>query len=140
MTFLWTPLSTQVWWRPGQGQPNEEPVVTAYFGGRDAAALESATTHEAAETATRQLGDILGMSLSGHVRDARYIAWGMEPYIGMGYSSRPPQGTGLRDALAAACGALHFAGEATNAEHPATVHGAIECGQRAAQEVQQSIT
>ena len=45
----------------------------------------------------------------------------------------------VRDVLAAPCGALHFAGEATNADHPATVHGAIESGQRAAREVVQSL-
>ncbi|MGD9895392.1 MAG: flavin monoamine oxidase family protein [Dehalococcoidia bacterium] len=139
MTFLWTTRSTQVWWRPGQGQPNEEPIVTAFFGGRDAAALETASTEDAAEEAARQLGDILGASLSDRVRDARYIAWGAEPYIAMGYSSRPPHGLGLRDALAAPCGAVHFAGEATNSDHPATVHGAIESGQRAAREVLNSL-
>jgi monoamine oxidase len=140
MTFLWTPLSTQLWWRPGQGQPHEEPILTAFFGGRDAAALESASTQEAADEATRQLGAILGMSLAGRVRGARYIAWSAEPHIAMGYSSRPPHGLGLRDALAAPCGALHFAGEATNSEHPATVHGAIESGRRAAREVFDSLS
>lgn len=139
MTFLWTPRSTQLWWRPGQGQPNEEPLVTAFFGGRDAEALESARTEEVVEEASRQLGEILGQSLAGRVRDARYIAWGVEPYTWMGYSSRPSGGHGLREALATPCGALYFAGEATSIDHPATVHGAIESGMRAAREVLESL-
>jgi monoamine oxidase len=139
MTFLWTPLSTQVWWRPGQGQPDESPVLTAFFGGQAAADLESASEAEVVAEAARQLGDILRQPLSGHVLDGRYIAWGREPHIWMGYSSAPPNGDGLRDALAAPAGALYFAGEATNASHPATVHGAIESGTRAAAEVLDSL-
>jgi len=135
LTFLWTPLDTQLWWRPGQGQPNEEPLLTAFFGGADAARLEDATREEAIAEAARQLGDMLGQSLDGHVLDGRYLAWGAEQYTRMGYSSVPPGGLGLRTALAQSVGALHFAGEATNPAHPATVHGAIESGRRAASEL-----
>ena len=53
----------------------------------------------------------------------------------MGYSSVPPGGLGLRAQLAAPAGALVFAGEATNPIRPATVHGAIESGRRAAAEI-----
>jgi monoamine oxidase len=135
LTFLWTPLNTQLWWRPGQGQPNEEPVLTAFFGGRDAASLEGATRDEAVAEAIRQLGDILGRSLEGHVVGGRYVAWGAEEFTRMGYSSVPPGGLGLRATLAEPLGALHFAGEATSIERPATVHGAIESGRRAAAEL-----
>lgn len=139
MTFLWTPLSTQLWWRPGQGQAEEAPVITAFFGGRDAAALEGASEAEAIEEATRQLESIIGESLNGRVEAGRYVAWGHEEYTWMGYSSMPPGGRGLRQTLAAPAGALHFAGEATNAAHPATVHGAIASGERAADEVIEAV-
>lgn len=135
LTFLWTPLDTQLWWRPGQGQPAEEPVLTAFFGGADAANLEDATTAEAIAEATSQLGDILGRSLEGHVLDGRYIAWGTEEFTRMGYSSVPPGGLGLRAALAEPAGALRFAGEATSVGRASTVHGAIESGRRAAAEL-----
>jgi monoamine oxidase len=139
LTFLWTPLSTQVWWRPGQGQRAEAPVLTAFFGGRAAADLEGASVREAMDEGSRQLGEILGQSLAGHVLDGRYVAWGQEPHTLMGYSSMPSGGQGLRGALASAVGALHFAGEATSIDHPATVHGAIESGRRAAADVLQSL-
>jgi monoamine oxidase len=135
LCFLWTPGTTQLWWRPGQGQENEAPVITAFFGGSSAASLEGASEAEAIEMATGELEAALGRALSGHVRAGRYIAWGAEPFTHMGYSSLPPGGEGLRDALAAPAGALFFAGEATNAANPATVHGAIETGRRAAAEV-----
>jgi monoamine oxidase len=135
MSFLFTAGSTQLWWRPGQGQEHEAPVITAFFGGRDAEALEGATTVEAVAEAVRQLEEIVGKRLSDRVQASRYIAWGVEPYTWMGYSSVPPGGRGFRKALAEPVGALHFAGEATNLVHPATVHGAIETGRRAAGEV-----
>lgn len=139
LTFLWTPLSTQLWWRPGQGQPKEEPVLTAYFGGADAARLDEASEAEAVEEATRQLGDILGRSLTGRLVAGRFIAWRREPHTWMGYSSLPLGGRGMREALAEPAGALAFAGEATSLATPATVHGAIESGRRAAKEVLASL-
>lgn len=135
LTFLWTPLDTQLWWRPGQGQKDEAPILTAFLGGSAAEALETATTAEAAEHATRHLSDMLGTSLDGHVVDARYIAWGAEEHTLMGYSSLPPGGRGLRETLGAALGALHFAGEATSLTHAATVDGAIDSGRVAAREL-----
>ena len=135
LCFLWTTGRTQLWWRPGQGQPNEAPVLTAFFGGRSAAALEGVSEREAIDVATHELEDALGLSLAGKLSGGRYIAWGAEPFTMMGYSSLPPNGEDLREALAAPEGPLFFAGEATNAIHPATVHGAIESGRRAAREV-----
>jgi monoamine oxidase len=135
MTFLWTAQSTQLWWRPGQGQPNEEPVLTAFFGGKDAAALESASKEEAVQEAVRQLEDILGERVGSHLLGGRYVAWGAEQYTRMGYSSLPPGGRGLRQSLAEPVGGLYFAGEATSSGHAATVHGAIESGRRAAEEI-----
>ena len=60
LTFLFAPHDTQLWWRPGQGQPHEDPVLTAFFGGSDAESFESMSEAEAIEEATRQLADILG--------------------------------------------------------------------------------
>jgi monoamine oxidase len=43
---------------------------------------------------------------------------------------------GMRAVLAQPAGALHFAGEATVlANNPATVHGALHSGERAASEI-----
>lgn len=134
-TFLWTPLSTQLWWRPGQGQPNEAAILTAFFGGSAAKALEGASTSEATDEAVRHLSDILGAPMAAHLQDSRYLAWGAEEHTLMGYSSLPPHGKGLREALAAPVGALHFAGEATSLTHAATVDGAIDSGRIAAGEI-----
>ncbi len=135
LTFLWTPQSTQLWWRPGQGQKDEEPVLSAYTGGSDAASFEAWDQESMLEEATRQLSDILGESLGGHVVGGRFLAWGIEDYTRMAYSSAPVGASGLRASLAAPIGSLRFAGEATNVLHPASVSGAIESGARAAAEI-----
>ncbi len=135
MTFLWTPGDTQLWWRPGQGQTGEEPVLTAFFGGKDARAMAARTPSDAAAFATADLEAITGKRLSSHLVDYRVLVWNNEPYTQMGYSSLPPGGGDLRAALAAPLASLYFAGEATNAVRPATVHGAIESGIRAANEI-----
>lgn len=134
-TFLWSPLDIQLWWRPGQGQAEEAPIITGLFGGSAAAALEGASTAEATDQAVRELSDVLGTQLAGKLVDSRYIAWGAEEHTRMGYSSLPPGGNGLREALAAPVGPLHFAGEAASATHPATVDGAIDSGRQAAGEI-----
>lgn len=135
LTFIFNSGQTQLWWRPGQGQENEAPVITAFFGGSAATSIELASREEATELACRELSDMLGQSVSPGLVDSRYIAWSAEPNTFMGYSSLPPQGQGLREALAAPAGALHFAGEACSLTHAATVDGAIDSGRVAASEI-----
>ena len=66
----------------------------------------------------------------------RRISWDFEPYILGAYAHVPPGAAWAREALAKSEGRLFFAGEAT-AYHstPQTVHGAIDSGMRAANEV-----
>ena len=135
LTFLWTPRDSQLWWRPGQGQEAEEPVLTAFFGGDDARAMAARTVADAAMYAMEDLEAITGKKLASRLVDYRVLAWNNEPYTQMGYSSLPPGGRGLRAALAATSHPLYFAGEATSTTRPATVHGAIESGIRAAGEI-----
>lgn len=132
LTFLWTPLSTQLWWRPGQGQDAEDPIITAFFGGSRASTLETASTAEATELAVSELCDMLGQPMAPKLVESRYLAWGAEEFTQMGYSSLPMNGRGLRQTLGAPAGALHFAGEATSLTHAATVDGAIDSGRVAA--------
>jgi monoamine oxidase len=134
-TFIWTHADTQLWWRPGQGQQHEEPVITAFFGGDASRRFGAMPPAEAARLAVDDLQAITGKRLHDRLVDHRVLVWSAEEFTKMGYSSLPPGGEGLREALAAPLGALRFAGEATNPVRPATVHGAIESGRRAAKEV-----
>ena len=66
----------------------------------------------------------------------RFVDWAADPFAGLGYSFVRPGGVGARALLAAPTGGVLFwAGEATNPARPATVHGAVESGIRAAEEV-----
>ncbi|MEX2247827.1 MAG: NAD(P)/FAD-dependent oxidoreductase [Dehalococcoidia bacterium] len=135
-TLIFTTHDSQLWWRPGRCRDDEAPVLTAFFG---AAAVERfrALGEGAPAEALRHLEEIFGVrNLASRLHTARFVDWPADPWAKMSYSYTPPGATGLRDNLAAPAGsALHFAGEATSRLRPATVHGAIESGLRAAAEI-----
>ena len=66
----------------------------------------------------------------------RVIRWSTDPYSRMGYSYVPVNADGYRADLAENVdGILFFAGEASHVRRAATVHGALETGFRAAEEI-----
>ena len=67
--------------------------------------------------------------------------WGADPFALGSYSFLPPGAAPVdRSTLGAPLGRLHFAGEATSVESPATVHGAYLSGKRVANEVKEAAT
>ncbi|MEV6170323.1 FAD-dependent oxidoreductase [Streptomyces sp. NPDC051954] len=64
-------------------------------------------------------------------------SWSTDPFALGSYSylAPSPLGPSVREKLAAPVGRLHFAGEATSAEAPATQAGALLSGRRAAAEI-----
>lgn len=133
-----TELDTQMWWRPGWGRPNEAPILTALIGGRSGARLSAMTSDDAIQAGLADLSRMFRRDdLATRLAAGRFVNWGADPYSRMGYSYVPVGAAGLRSALAAPVGrSLYFAGEATNSTHPATVHGAILSGRRAADEIE----
>src|SRR4029450_14087549 len=72
----------------------------------------------------------------GRLVARQVVDWAFDEWARGGYSSAPPGAHGQRAVLAQPAGALHFAGEATVfANNPATVHGALHSGARAAGEI-----
>ena len=71
------------------------------------------------------------------VTDHKITRWSQDPWARGSYSYLGPGASSdTRRALARQIdGRLFFAGEATDTEHPATVHGALASGQRAAAEI-----
>ena len=65
------------------------------------------------------------------------VAWHTEPFIKTGYSSIAIGAeTNVRERLRQPVeNTLFFAGEATSAMHPGSVHGAMESGIRSAEEI-----
>ncbi len=137
MEAVVTDLETQLWWRAGWGHADEAPILTALVGGRAGEKLSAMTEEAAIQFGIDDLKRMFNRDdLAEHLVMGRFINWGADPYSQMGYSYVPVGAVGLRAILAKPLGnALYFAGEATNITHPATVHGALESGWRAAREV-----
>jgi len=64
-------------------------------------------------------------------------SWSTDPFAEGSYSFLAPSDVGMdaRTLLAAPAGPLHFAGEGTSSNAPATTHGALASGRRAAAEL-----
>lgn len=131
-----TELQTQLWWRPGWGRADEAPILTALIGGRSGANLSQMTDDDALQIALADLSRMFRRDdLAARLVAGRFVNWGADPYSRIGYSYVPVGASGLRATLAQPVGrSLYFAGEATHVTHPATVHGAIMSGWRAADE------
>jgi monoamine oxidase len=127
-----------VWWAPGYHRQDFPPLLTAFIGGQRAKKFNALTEAEAIE---KGLANLCHLFDSPVPRQAfvkgRRISWMDDPWSRGGYSFAPPGAHAARRILAESVGdRLFFAGEATVFEsNPATVHGAIESGLRAAREI-----
>ncbi len=124
------------WWTPGY--PAEDAAVIVCYATADRARmLDALDAHDALQAGLRELQTLLGRDdLAQRCIAATRVAWGADPYACGGYAYVPPGAAAARPVLAESEGVLHFAGEATAFDsNPQTVHGAIESGWRAADEV-----
>lgn len=127
------------WWTPGHGRPGAA-VLCCYLTADRAVQVDALPADEALHLGLLEMSTLLGRpELPAACLDARRIAWAHDPYARGGYAHLPPGQSAARPLLAQPEGhTLFFAGEATAYDtNPQTVHGAIESGWRAAQEVLQ---
>lgn len=129
-------------WYTSLGRGNT-PVLTAFVMGNKAATL-SAQGNGAIQTVLAELDAFYGNNVAtNNFADGYIMDWGKEPFIKGGYSY-PIVGGGItkRQMLAKKLNnSVFFAGEATHTQgHSATVHGAIETGYRAVQEIIDSVS
>jgi len=134
---LLTTLDTQCWYRPGFGRENEAPILTGYMGGEAAERYAALGKEKVIQESLRQLEQMFGVKdLQSQLESANFVTWATDEYSKMAYTYVPVGGAGLRDQLAAPIEqVLFFAGEATNRDNSGYVHGALESGFRAADEV-----
>ncbi|MGI9626744.1 MAG: flavin monoamine oxidase family protein, partial [Longimicrobiales bacterium] len=134
---LLTTLDSQCWYRPGVGRKNESPILTGYMGGEAAERFAALGKEQAIQEALGQLQQMFGVKdLESRLVSAEFVTWATDEYSKMAYTYVPVGGAGLRDQLAAPVErTLFFAGEATNRDNSGYVHGALESGFRAADEV-----
>lgn len=132
LTFLSADSPIAVWWTVRA----RTPLLVGFATGPHAERLTALGDQAALERGLAALDALFDGKASRRLVDAQLANWGTDPWSGGGYSSVPPGAHGQRAALAALCGALHFAGEATVTDsNPATVHGALRSGERAAREI-----
>lgn len=112
-----------------------QPVLVGFAGGRFARSIEKLSDQEIAEQAAVVLRGIFGKKAEKPT-GIKVTRWLSNPFAYGSYSILPPGVQGeAYDALAKPVGRLLFAGEATNRDHPATVHGAFLSGLREARRI-----
>ena len=130
-------LVPEFWATGGGGRSATDNVLTAFVHGDHAANLSNMGAG-LVPAICAELDQIFGNGLATNSLETSHIEdWFANPYC-LGTYSFPTVGSGgARESLATAVdGKLFFAGEATHtAGHFATVHGAMETGYRAAEEV-----
>jgi len=124
-----------MWWTPSFGHETDAVLWTAFVTGDAAMDLlrrgEDGALDGALESLRRELGRP-GLQAV----EALLVDWVNDPYARGGYSYVRPGHRGVRELLAEPTPPLLWAGEASAPEaNAATVHGALESGRRAAEEV-----
>lgn len=122
------------WWNSGN---TVHPTLMGFVGGPPALELGRLGEARAIEVALDELTELFGAEPRQAFRFGKLMDWSQDPWSLGAYTYTPVGGGGARAVFAAPLGGvLFFAGEATCTDgHLATVHGAIESGYRAADEV-----
>lgn len=114
----------------------KEPILLFFNAGSYARKVEEMTDDAVRDLATKHLREMFGPAVP--TPEACLVTrWGKDPFA-LGSYSHLPVGAKPSDrkALAAPVGdRLFFAGEATESDYPATVHGALLSGRREARRI-----
>jgi monoamine oxidase len=135
--FIHCPEATiPTWWSL---LPLRAPVLVGWTGGTRAEKLASMSEAECISEAVRSLKKIFRvseMSLRKGLLQSYSHNWNKDPFSRGAYAYLPVAGLEKQQELARPVqSTIFFAGEATSVGHIGTVHGALESGQRAAQEI-----
>jgi monoamine oxidase len=130
-----------IWWT---SYPVTEPILVGWHGGPGAGRLSQLASEELEDAAVESLSRQLGVSsrkMRGMVEGAWTHDWEHDPFARGVYSYQTVGGVDAPSVLARPLrSTLFFAGEASSAEgETGTVHGALETGYRAADEVERSL-
>lgn len=124
-----------MWWTPTFGHDSETIVWTAFASGDYARELLSLGEEGALKSGIESLRREVGRPIE--VLRSHLVNWPDDPYSLGGYSVVLAGHSNVREKLARPTPPLYWAGEAANRLQPATVHGALLSGRRAAAEIMQ---
>jgi monoamine oxidase len=117
-------------------RPFGRPVIEAYFGGRNAWALEKGGERAFFDFAVGQLTGLLGGDFAKRLKPLGIHLWGADPFSLGSYSYAPPGHVDDRAKLAAPVDdRIFFAGEACSPDFFTTAQGAFRSGADAADAV-----
>jgi lysine-specific histone demethylase 1 len=117
-------------------QTSGRPVLIALMAGTSAFYAENNDNTTIVNQVTERLKKMFSPKTVPLPSEAIVTRWKRDPFARGTYSYVGPQtAQGDYDEMARPVGNIHFAGEATCASYPATVHGAYISGLRAASEV-----
>ena len=111
--------------------------MIAYVMGDKAQELHQLGENEALAQVMKELEKMFGEPIAPYLQEHLWQNWGQEAFVRGAYSYPSPGGKSLRRSLQNPLAKkLFFAGEACHQQgHYATVHGAIETGYRAAEQL-----
>ena len=114
-----------------------EPVIVGLTRGRHAKSIEKSSKEEVVQQALTDLRFMFGNAVPHKVVDSVVTGWYSDEFSHGSYSHIPP-GASFSDYRTLAQpieGKVFFAGEATQARYPGTLHGAYLSGERVAKEI-----
>lgn len=114
------------------------PLLVGFLGGDEAREAERSSDEELVAAFIEDLREIFADRDVPEPTDWLVTRWAQDPFARGAYAHIPVGSSGaFYDRLAEPVGegALLFAGEATCRDHPATAHGALISGRRAAEEI-----
>lgn len=137
---IYTSGSVPEYWVSSAGRSTTSFVLSGFVTGERAEVLSSQSTTTVIQNLLKELDTIYGKgTATAALANAKVMDWGKEPFIKGAYSFPTPNGGGLltRQTLSQPIQRkVYFAGEATHyGGHSGTVHGAMESGRRAVEEL-----
>ena len=113
------------------------PVIVGLTRGRHAKSIEKANKEEVVQQALSDLRFMFGSAVPYKAVDSVVTGWYSDEFSYGAYSHIPPGGSfsDYRTLARPLEGKVFFAGEATHARYPGTLHGAHLSGERAAKEI-----
>ena len=114
-----------------------QSVIVGLTRGRHAKSIEKINQEEVVQQALTDLRSMFGNAVPNKVVDSVVTGWYSDEFSHGSYSHIPP-GASFSDCRTLARpieGKVFFAGEATHARYPGTLHGACLSGERAAKEI-----
>lgn len=131
------------WWTSGYNRAST-PVICGFVSSTHAQHIDAMSESDALALGLSELSQLLDVpldTLQANCSASQRVSWANDPYARGAYATLPPHAAESRPILARPEGnTLFFAGEATvYYSNPQTVHGAIESGWKAAQEILASL-